>query len=461
MQTPGRRTQSRTPMFQIGRRMNFVGRNLSNISEETKIERPQIRILGRVISQLDSMNSNLRDIGTIIRRDVDSKQKYYREELKILKKDSENLRSTSTRLFNFRKGLASATGAMGLAQVATGNIGGAAQSFGASAALMSPEIIQFITGSIVNSLALRGLVGNRGAGVNTVSRVAGASKFKNPLLITAALAASFLIPALAKSNQSADKRRLELSQRTIRGAETINKNDVQRFRSQLDRFDKIISVQQRDKKKEFQTQIDQEGLKNEKPSKGAPDGFFENLNKNFTDSVKDNKKENKEIPEEGAEKRVNKLLPGGIIDGILNFFNPQDKASANLDQSVINNNITEEGDNQFISQLNPNLDFSSEITENKIFNENISNIFPNNVDVAKLVINDEKIPKTKGNIKSEPNISLVNVGSGDDGSSKSSSGFVGNSAKRTTVSVSTKFSSSGGVIDKIDYASSLRAPVFS
>ena len=94
----GRRTQSRTPMFQIGRRMNFVGRNLSNISEETKIERPQIRILGRVISQLDSMNSSLRDMSTIIRRDVDSKQKYYREELKILKKDSENLQSTNYKI---------------------------------------------------------------------------------------------------------------------------------------------------------------------------------------------------------------------------------------------------------------------------------------------------------------------------------------------------------------------------
>ena len=51
MQTPGRRTQSRTPMFQIGRRMNSIGRNLSNISEETRIERPQTRILGKVISQ--------------------------------------------------------------------------------------------------------------------------------------------------------------------------------------------------------------------------------------------------------------------------------------------------------------------------------------------------------------------------------------------------------------------------
>ena len=460
MQTPGRRTQSRTPMFQIGRRMNFVGRNLSNISEETKIERPQIRILGRVISQLDSMNNNLRDMSSIIRRDVDSKQKYYREELKILKKDSENLKNTNTRLFNFRKGLASATGAIAVGQLATGNIGGAAQSFGASAALMSPEIIQFITGSIVNSLALRGLVGNRGAGVNTVSRVAGASKFKNPLLITAALAASFLIPALAKSNQSADKRRLELSRRTIRGAETINKDDVARFRSQLDRFDKILSTQQRDKKKQVATQFDDEVLKDEKPSKGAPDGFFGNLKESFTNLISKGKEGDKEIKNEEGEKRVNKLSPGGFIDGILNFFKPKDRANANDDQNVVNNNIIEEGDNQFISQLNPNLDFSSEITENKIFNDNISNIFPNNVNVDRLVINDE-IPKTTESTKSEPNISFVKLGSDDDGKSKSSSGFVGESAKRTTVSVSTKFNSSGGAIDKIDYASSLRAPVFS
>lgn len=460
MQTPGRRTQSRTPMFQIGRRMNFVGRNLSNISEETKIERPQIRILGRVISQLDSMNSNLRDIGTIIRRDVDSKQKYYREELKILKKDSENLQSTNSRLLNFRKGLASATGALAVGQLATGNIGGAAQSFGASAALMSPEIIQFITGSIVNSLALRGLVGNRGAGVNTVSKVAGASKFKNPLLITAALAASFLIPALAKSNQTADRRRLELSRRTIRGAETINKDDVARFRSQLNRFDKILSNTREENKRQNQSQFDDEALKDEKPSKGAPNNFFEEINKGFTDLENPDNK-NKEVTNQEGEERVNKLAPSGFIDGILNFFRPKNKESANLNKDDVVNNITQEGDtNQFVSQLNPNLDFSSEIIDNKIFNDNISNIFsPNNV--ANLVINDKNISKITNSIKSEPNISLVNLGSGDDGSSKSSSGFVGNSAKPTTVSVSTKFSSSGGVIDKIDYASSLRAPVFS
>lgn len=460
MQTPGRRTQSRTPMFQIGRRMNSIGRNLSNISEETRIERPQTRILGKVISQLDSMNTSLRDMSSIIRRDVDSKQKYYREELKILKKDSENLRSTNTRLFNFRKGLASATGAMGLAQVATGNIGGAAQSFGASAALMSPEIIQFITGSIVNSLALRGLVGNRGGGVSTASRVAGASKFKNPLLITAALAASFLVPALAKSNQSADKRRLELSQRTIRGAETINKDDVARFRSQLDRFDKILSNTREENKKQNQSQFDDEDLKDEKPSKGAPNNFFEEINKGFTDLQNPDEK-NKGVTNQEGEERVNKLAPGGFIDGILNFFRPKNKESANLNKEDVVNNITQEGDtNQFVSQLNPNLDFSSEIIDNKIFNDNISNIFsPNNV--ANLVINDKNVSKTTNSIKSEPNISLVNLGSGDDGKSKSSSGFVGNSAKRTTVTVSTKFNSSGGVIDKIDYASSLRAPVFS
>ena len=158
---------------------------------------------------------------------------------------------------------------------------------------------------------------------------------------------------------------------------------------------------------------------------------------------------------------MNKLVPGGFIDGILNFFRPKNKESANLNKDDVVNNITQEGDtNQFVSQLNPNLDFSSEIIDNKIFNDNISNIFsPNNV--ANLVINDENISKTTSSIKSEPNISLVNLESGDDGKSKSSSGFVGNSANRTTVSVSTKFNSSGGVIDKIDYASSLRAPVFS
>ena len=63
--------------------------------------------------------------------------------------------------------------------------------------------------------------------------------------------------------------------------------------------------------------------------------------------------------------------------------------------------------------------------------------------------------------KTDSNISIMNLDSGTEGEKQSSSGFVGNAATPTSVNVTTKFNSSGGLIDKIDYASSLRAPVFS
>ena len=63
--------------------------------------------------------------------------------------------------------------------------------------------------------------------------------------------------------------------------------------------------------------------------------------------------------------------------------------------------------------------------------------------------------------KSDSNISILNLDSGSEGEKQSSSGFVGYAATPTNVHVTTKFKSSGGAIDKYDYAASLRAPVFS
>jgi len=438
MQTPGRRTQSRTPMFQIGRRMNFVGSNLSNISEETKVDKPQIRILGRIISQLDSMNTNLRDMSNLIRRDVDSKQKYYREELKILKKDSQNLQNTNIRLFASRKGLATAAGALGVAQVSTGNVGGAAQSFGAAAALMSPEIIQFLTGTVINSLALRGLIGNRGAGVSTASRVAGASKLKNPLLITAALAASFIIPALAKSNQNADRRRLETAQKTIKGAETIDRKDVGRFRTQLDRFDRILSTVSVDRKRQERGVIDESLLEEKKDKTPLLSSVKKGISNFFKGKFSDKKVEKKESKQVIEEKKVENNLV-----------------------EEVSNNITFLGDELNVTNIDPKINLSNEVIQNTTFSDEISSIFSPNDDFSLSVPNLSV--KEMGNkiANTDSNISIMNLDSGSEGEKQSSSGFVGNAATPTSVNVTTKFNSSGGFIDKIDYASSLRAPVFS
>jgi len=418
--------------------MNFVGSNLSNISEETKVDKPQIRILGRIISQLDSMNTNLRDMSNLIRRDVDSKQKYYREELKILKKDSQNLQNTNIRLFASRKGLATAAGALGVAQVSTGNVGGAAQSFGAAAALMSPEIIQFLTGTVINSLALRGLIGNRGAGVSTASRVAGASKLKNPLLITAALAASFIIPALAKSNQNADRRRLETAQKTIKGAETIDRKDVGRFRTQLDRFDRILSTVSVDRKRQERGVIDESLIEEKKDKTPLLSSVKKGISNFFKGKFSDKKVEKKESKQVIEEKKVENNLV-----------------------EEVSNNISFLGDELNVTNIDPKINLSNEVIQNTTFSDEISSIFSPNDDFSLSVPNLSV--KEMGNkiANTDSNISIMNLDSGSEGEKQSSSGFVGNAATPTSVNVTTKFNSSGGFIDKIDYASSLRAPVFS
>ena len=190
MQTPGRQTEPQTPMIPMERRMDLAyDRLLQRATDEAEnIERPQVRTLGRIINQMESMNLTMRGIREQIREDVRAKKRYFREEAKILKKDSDNLKGVKTNILSSLRGKGAAVlGGLGAAQVAGGNIGGAAQSFGLAGLLMAPEIIEFLTGSVVNVLALKGLIGNRGVGAtNLGGSVRGASKLKNPLLITAA-----------------------------------------------------------------------------------------------------------------------------------------------------------------------------------------------------------------------------------------------------------------------------------
>ena len=234
MQTPGRQTEPQTPMIPMERRMDLAyDRLLQRATEEAEnIERPQVRILGRIINQMESMNLTMRGIQDQIRQDVRAKRRYYREEAKILKKDSDNLKGVQTNILSGLRGKgALVAGGLGAAQLSQGNVGGAVQSFGLASVLMAPEIIEFLTGSVVNVLALKGLIGNRGVGATNITRgVGGASKLRNPLLATAFLAATLLLPSLAQAGQSGDNKRRELASKTIQGEQTINKPFITKFR---------------------------------------------------------------------------------------------------------------------------------------------------------------------------------------------------------------------------------------
>ena len=311
---------------------------------------------------------------------------------------------------------------------------------------MSPEIVEFLTGSVVNVLALKGLIGNKGVGATNVAKgVSGASKLRNPLLITAALAASLLIPSLAKAGQSGDKRRQELATKVISGDQTINKPDVSRFRNQLNRFDRILSSVSLDKKKSNQDTIDMEGLE---------------------------KDEEKNKKEENKNKLLGVDIEKGGIAGAINRFFKKDSSEENITEEITNNVTNIEGETKL--DLSSNIEGSTiegdtiegdtntislvnNISKNNLFNftqieEIISPVLNNELELPNLDISQ----MGKQIASSEVNNNVIDLSSNQE-EQPVPSGFSGIAAKSASISVATRFNSGGGTIDKFEAASSLRS----
>ena len=458
MQTPGRQVAPQTPMIPMERRMDLAyDRLLQRATEATQnLEQPQTRVLGRVISQLESMNNTMRSIQEQIREDVRAKRRYYREEARLLRKDNENLTDVKTNILGgLRKKLGVAAGATGLAQVGAGNIGGGLQSFGLAGALLSPEIVEFLTGSVVNVLALKGLIGGgKGATVSGIGgNIAGASKLKNPLLITAALAASLLIPSLANAGQGGDKRRQEFVRKELEGEQTINKPDVTRFRSLLDRFDSILSGITLDKEEE-QGQAD--------PEK------FEDVKVNRIDRSK----EQNDL-DDGDISAINSVIPNNA-DFVTNENKKTDNdltalVETNIGETIFNNEVNE-GDVNVAANTNTNVNVEVKDDTELIAmtqNENIestneiSELFtpPEDVNEKNKQLNENlDITNVSKDLRPNTEVSnnLYNMDMTQDNSPKTVSGFTGVTATPDAVSVSTKFSTGGGLFDRFEAASSLR-----
>lgn len=447
MQTPGRQVEPQTPMIAINRRVDMTLERLTKVEEDVvNIERPQRRIFSSVLSQLSTINNSMQEMRDLIDQDIKAKRRYYREETKILQKDSRNLQSLSMGFG--RKVTASALGLYGLSQLQRGNLGEGAAGVGGAAALLTPEILSVITTVVTTKLASSGLLG-RGGGMGLGTRVAGASKLKNPLLITAALAASLILPGLISSNQTADRRRQMTASRTIRGAETINKPDVDRFRVLLARFDSILSNISLERKRDGADNIDVKLLEegeNLEPNKKKDKPKIE-PNENKEDIKIDLEPEDDEQPEEkkggffdgikrlfgfGKEKeevsQINAetsategltIIDGSIFEGDTNVEGEKISNTFN-NSNLISMRLLEPGEGESASDLLPNM--SVEMMSNEIFN----------------------VPAGGGGDQ------VFNI---DVPNQNQSSGFSGISARPVFVSVGTKFKRS---IDKFESASSLR-----
>ena len=443
MQTPGRRLLARTPMFSIGRNMSSLANRLSSLSQpSTKIERPQNALGTRVVSQLEVINTNLDDMKDLIRKDITEKGKYYREESKILKEDSDNLGKIRTAaFFGERSRTAALLGALGAGQLGTGNIGGAAQSFGGAAALMTPEIVNFLTGAVVNVLALKGLIGG-GKGAGGLARTAGsASKLKNPLLITAALAASLLIPSLVKSGNTADRRRQTVATRAIRGKEVINKPDVDRFRGLLSRFSGILD-RLGGKTETAQGSVDERFFEDEKDNLQVEGLSDKDYNRLIDQLKSDVKSENKnETTFDTANAEVTGIE--GIVSGI-----EGDNIAYNDESTVLNPTL--EGDTSFTQgdifvspknnssfTINPSVVNNFEPGESK---NDISLSFSDTV--------ESNVKTTSNNTSSN----LIDLSNNNEQEQPQSSGFSGEAAKTSNVAVSTRYNN----VDLFDISASYK-----
>ncbi len=453
MQTPGRRVESLTPMIAINRRVNTIFERLSKVEEDVvEIERPQRRMFGRILSQFQTVNSSMDTMEDLIRQDIAAKKRYYAEEKKILEKDSRNLQNVNRGLG--RQLAAGALGAVGISQILQGNIGEGAAGIGGAAALLTPEILGVISTVVTTKLVKSGLLG-RGAGAGTLgTRVAGASKLRNPLLITAALAASLILPGLVNSNQTADRRRQLSATRTIRGAETINKPDVDRFRVVIARFDRILSNISLERKRKGKGVIDEDII----------DELDDNTNNEGDMLTRDDVINNPDLdPSDFAENTatgevrkiedMNFIERGGFetrkfIDKFFNIFNT-DKTENN-DLSMIDNSFIE-GSEFNVNKQSQNLAFGD-------IDSNITNNFSNLGNLSFDFLNNNFTKNENDRNASEQGVNdmIVDLSQQED-SQSNSSGFSALTATPTFVSVGTKFTSSGGAIDKFVSANALGA----
>ena len=444
MQTPGRQTEPQTPMIPMERRSDvLMTERLQKATEESKnLERPQTQVLGRIISQMEDMNGAMKDIREQIRADAQAKRKYFRDEQKLLKKDSDNLNNVkSSLLVGLRGAGAFLAAGSGAAELQKGNIGGAAQGFGLAGLLMAPEILEFLTGSVINVLALKGLIGG-GKGGATSNVVSGASKTRNPLLLISALAASLLIPALAKTGQTGDQRRQELATRNITGEQTINKPDVSRFRTQLDRFDRILSGISIDRRKTEDT-IDLNNIERDIKGDKRLEVPQDEKEGNFFDKIKNFFNFNKEKEEEKDNKIEKKSEEISFEGGETNI---------DLSQNTEGDNINIEGANIEGS----NIAITQDLSGNNIFEDRITNIFESNDEVASASLPNSDLKQMRNEISSTTTNNLIDLSGNTNESQPAPSGFSGIAAKPATVYVSTKFTSGGGVIDRFESATSLR-----
>ena len=204
-----------------------------------------------MFSNLDRMEESMSVIRKSLNRDIRSRERYYNEEVKLLKKELKTTESLKGSLMNVAALVAGVSLASAMGNFQQGNIGAGARDLTlATGAALSQYLPEVITGSAIIISQLLGF-GKRGsvrpnAGMRTgLSPRPGAGKLGLLLPLLGLLGLGSL--AGRGREGDADKVRGELVRKQLVTDQTINQPDVDRFKLQLERFSFLIDRLQSDR----------------------------------------------------------------------------------------------------------------------------------------------------------------------------------------------------------------------
>ena len=203
--------------------------------------------LQRLSIDVEQLGNSMKIMQDEFRRDIKDRRKFFTDQAKLRKEEEKNLTEIKTAaLFNLRSAIAAGSGLLALKEFSDGDIGGALQATGVGLASLAPEI----TDLVISILAAKGLMG-AGRGLGVAQNLGGAGGFlrniggKKGLFLISALAASILGSTLfGGGGNDADRRRIDATRKTESGANMMNDSDVDRFRKQLNRFERILDNMQ-------------------------------------------------------------------------------------------------------------------------------------------------------------------------------------------------------------------------
>ena len=204
-----------------------------------------------MFSNLDRMEESMAVIRKSLNRDIRSRERYYNEEVKLLKKELKTTESLKGSLMNVAALVTGLSLASAVSNFQQGNFGAGARDLTlATGAALSQYLPEVITGSAIIISQLLGF-GKRGsvrpnAGMRTgLSPRPGAGKLGLLLPLLGLLGLGAL--SGKGSEGDADKVRGELVRKQLVTEQTINQPDVDRFKLQLERFSFLIDRLQSDR----------------------------------------------------------------------------------------------------------------------------------------------------------------------------------------------------------------------